>query len=313
MRMPRGAARQAVAISAAVCRPAATWVNRSSSTAARRASVRWKALAVSKNRAGDGPGGGIVCPSSTYRGRDPFPPPAVILGGLPRRAADRLSRPSAPDAAEPVPGGDPERELLAQRVVGDARVLAERLVDVLRSDSIALLLVELERLRIDRDGELLFVGGSDDPVALDAAAQEQGRPDRPVVLAVARVVGRGPAHLALDDDHELLADLQIPGPADEVRDPGQELGDELHLVRVVVGVAVELPDGEVGRHAHASLEGRERDLRLLLQTPLRARLGNVLRHALQGLRVDLRGVEHVVGPRGPGQPGVGPAGGVLLP
>ena len=68
--MPRGEARQASASSAAVRRPAATCVNRSSSMAARRASVRWKAVIVSKNSAGDGPCGGIAFPDSmTQRDR----------------------------------------------------------------------------------------------------------------------------------------------------------------------------------------------------------------------------------------------------
>ena len=58
--------------------------------------------------------------------------------------------------------------------------------------------------------ELLLVGGADDAVALDAPAQEHDRADGPVVLAVAVVVGRRAAHLALDDDDQLVANLQRP-------------------------------------------------------------------------------------------------------
>src|SRR5947209_16963279 len=96
MRTPRGAARQAAAISAAVWWPAATWLNRSRSMAARRAAVRWKALAVSKNGAGFGPGGGIGAPADGRPRAGPTrrPPPAVILYAgdgrpVPRPAAGR--------------------------------------------------------------------------------------------------------------------------------------------------------------------------------------------------------------------------------
>src|SRR5262245_8566889 len=91
-----------------------------------------------------------------------------------------------------------QRELLAERVVCDARVLAQGLVDVLGTHADAPVLVERERLRIDRDRELLLVGRADHAVALDAAAEKQDRADRPVILAVALVVVRRPAHLALD-------------------------------------------------------------------------------------------------------------------
>ncbi len=126
-------------------------------------------------------------------------------------------------------------------------------------------------LRIDRDRELLLVGRADDPIALDAVTEEQDRADRPVILAVALVVVRCPAHFTLDNDHKLLADLQFPGPADHVGDAGEELGDQLHLIGVVVGVAIELTDRQVGGDAYAGLERSQGDLRLLRQPLLRDR------------------------------------------
>ena len=94
-------------------------------------------------------------------------------------------------------------------------------------------------------------------------AEEHDRADGPVVLAVALVVGRRAAHFALHDHDEFLADLQFLGPAEQVGDAGEELGDELHLVGVVVRVAVELADGEVRGDADAGLERGEGDLGLL--------------------------------------------------
>src|SRR4051794_33953765 len=115
----------------------------------------------------------------------------------------------SPKPSQLLPVGYAERELLAQRVVRNAGEFAQRLVDVFRTHADALLLARLQRLRVERDRELLLVGGADHPVSLDAAAEEKGRADRPVVLAVAGVVGRRPPHLALNDDDELVPDLQL--------------------------------------------------------------------------------------------------------
>src|SRR5262245_40929523 len=82
MRTPLGAAPQAVAISSTVRRPLATCVNRSSSIAARSASVRWNALTVSKNRAGDEPVGGIGTPVWLLR-RTPLGRPCLREGEAP--------------------------------------------------------------------------------------------------------------------------------------------------------------------------------------------------------------------------------------
>src|SRR5262249_24401696 len=143
-------------------------------------------------------------------------------------------RASAPEAAEFLLLGDAEGELLRVRVFGNPRSLAQRLMDVFGPHANALLLVELQGGGIERYRELLLVGLADHAVPLDALAQEQRRADRPVILAVALVIVRGAAHLALNHDNQLLTNLEFAGPADEVGDAVEELGDELHLVGVVV-------------------------------------------------------------------------------
>src|SRR5215217_1882235 len=99
--------------------------------------------------------------------REGFPP-----GTFERRAL--LLRPVAcglprlaPEALELFSVGDAERKLLAEGVALDARQLAERQVQVLRTHADALLLVDRQRLRIQRDQELLLVRGAHHPVALD--------------------------------------------------------------------------------------------------------------------------------------------------
>src|SRR5690242_8276467 len=111
-------------------------------------------------------------------------------------------------------------------MVGDPGEVTQGAVDVLRAGANPLVPVAGQGPRIEGDVELPLVGGADDPVPLDPAAQEHDRPDGPVVLAVAGVVAGGPAHLALDDDDQAVANLQVFGPTQEVPDAGEELGDE---------------------------------------------------------------------------------------
>src|SRR5437764_502019 len=120
-------------------------------------------------------------------------------------------RRSAPKAPEPLFVRQAKRELLAKRMLGDSREFTQCGVDVLGPHADALLLVEFQHAGIDRDRELLLVGGADHAVALDAAAEELHRADGPVVLAVARVVIWSAAHFALNDDVELLANLEFAG------------------------------------------------------------------------------------------------------
>src|SRR5256885_5114603 len=58
---------------------------------------------------------------------------------------------------------------------------------------------------------------------------------------------------------------QFTCPADQIGDSGEEFGNQLHLVLIVVGVAVELADVQVRRHADPRLERRQCDLGLLRQ------------------------------------------------
>ena len=60
-------------------------------------------------------------------------------------------------------------------------------------------------------------------------------------------------------------------------------------------MAVELADAQVRRDAHASLERRQRNLRLLRESLLRHAARDVRRDARHCLRVHLRGVEHGLG------------------
>ena len=68
-----------------------------------------------------------------------------------------------------------------------------------------------------------------------------------------------------------------------ISDAGQEFGDQLHLIGVVVVVTVELADAQIRRDADASLERGQRDLGLLEQSFLGSLGRNVGRDALQGL------------------------------
>src|SRR5687768_11883387 len=110
------------------------------------------------------------------------------------------------------------------------------------ADADAGVTVSREGVRTQGDGELFFVGGADDAVAADAVAHEHDRPDRPMIFAFAVVIARRAAHLALDDDDKTVTDLQLFSATDKVGDAGEELGDEFHLIDIVVRVAVELPD-----------------------------------------------------------------------
>ena len=92
----------------------------------------------------------------------------------------------------------------------------------------------------------------------------------------------------------MVADLEIACAPKDIGNAGEELGKKLHLVGVVVGVAVELPDAKVGRHAHAGLEGCQGDLGLLRQTLFGNGGGDILGDPLECFRVHLGGIEHVL-------------------
>src|SRR5205823_4109943 len=142
----------------------------------------------------------------------------------------------APESLQAILVANTQGEPFAEGVVGNAGVLAKGGVNMLRPEPDAFLLVARQRLRIKQYMELLLIGGAQNPVALDGPAQEHDRADRPVVLAVAVVVVGGAAHLALDDYDQAVANLEILGPAYEVADAGEELGDEFHLIDIVVRV-----------------------------------------------------------------------------
>src|SRR5581483_1626052 len=124
-------------------------------------------------------------------------------------------------------------------------------MDVLRSNADALVLVDLQRPWIDRHRKLLLVRGPKHTVALDAAAKKHRRADRPVILAVARVVVRCSPHFTLHDDDQLLANLQFPRATNEVSNAGEKLRDQFHLVAVVVRMTVELTNVQVGGNTDA--------------------------------------------------------------
>ena len=66
-----------------------------------------------------------------------------------------------------------------------------------------------------------------------------------MILAISLVVVWCTSHLALNHDHEFVANLELFRYAGKVIDPGQELRDEFHLIGVVIGMAVELSDRKV--------------------------------------------------------------------
>src|SRR5262249_44806997 len=148
-------------------------------------------------------------------------------GSLPHRVNRPPRTPAvlAPESAQTLILGNAEGEFPTEGMVGDAGELAQGGVNVLGADPNALLAIPGQRLRIDGHQELLLVGGTDDAIPPDSPTEEHDRADRPVVLALAVVVSRGTAHLALDDDHQTVADLQLLGPAHQVADAGEELGD----------------------------------------------------------------------------------------
>src|SRR5579863_6691651 len=92
-------------------------------------------------------------------------------------------------------GEFPQRLVDVLGTHADARALA-LIRAVIRSFVWDLICVRLQRLRVERNGELLFAGCANHPVSLDAASQKHGRADRPVVFAISGVVvGRAP-HLS---------------------------------------------------------------------------------------------------------------------
>ena len=116
-----------------------------------------------------------------------------------------------------------------------------------------------------------------------------------MVFAVVLVVLRRASHFTLDDDDKLVANPEFLGPCDEIVDAGQKLGDQLHLVDVVVGVTVELADVEIRRNADTGLERCECNLGLTGESFFGRRPWNKRRDTLERLRVQLCGVEHTLG------------------
>ena len=94
----------------------------------------------------------------------------------------------------------------------------------------------------------------------------------------------------------------------QVADAGEQFGDQLHLIPVVVRVAVELADAQVRGDADAGLEGGQGDIGLLRQTLLRDVARDVGGDSRQGLRVGLGRKEHVLGVFRPRQARLGGAG-----
>src|SRR5579883_1114004 len=92
---------------------------------------------------------------------------------------------SAPEPAEPFLLGYTKWELLAQRVVPNTREFTEFGMDVLWAHADALLLIELQSLRSNRDRKLFVVGCADYSVSFNSTAEEHHRADRPVVLPIA--------------------------------------------------------------------------------------------------------------------------------
>ena len=191
---------------------------------------------------------------------------------------------------------DNKGEFFAERVSGDSGELPQGLVDVLRANAQSFVGVFFKREspRVDWNEKLAVVGLADDAVPSDARAEEHRGADRPMVLTISFVVVWRATHLALHDDDQLVADAQFLGAAQGMIDAGEQLGDEVHLVTIVIGVAVELANGEIGGNTHTGLEGGEGDLRLPGEPFFRYVFRDEWCDALQGLSADLGGVEHAL-------------------
>ena len=86
------------------------------------------------------------------------------------------------------------------RVSVDACELTKRFVNVLRTNTNPLLCNRRQRLGIQWNSKLFFIGRADDTVSFDSGAEEHDGTNRPVILAVAFVVVWRAAHFALRDD-----------------------------------------------------------------------------------------------------------------
>ena len=111
---------------------------------------------------------------------------------------------------------------------------------VLRSNPNAIDVVDRERSGIDRHELLLFVRGSDYAIPRDPGAEDHDGADGPVVLAMAIVVIRCASHFTLNDDDQFVANLQILRLSQKIIDACEKLGNQFHLIDIVVVVAVKL-------------------------------------------------------------------------
>jgi len=98
------------------------------------------------------------------------------------RAACTTSHPHSPTSfsLSTTPSGN----FLLKGMVGDPGEFPQRRVNVFGPHANACLRVAGQTLGIDRDLELLLVGGADDAISLDSPTEKHDRADRPMVFAV---------------------------------------------------------------------------------------------------------------------------------
>ena len=115
-------------------------------------------------------------------------------------------------------------------------------MDVFGSSSDATFLINGKGLWINRFEKLLFIGGSNNSIAVDASAHEHDGTNGPVVFSITFVIVRGAPHLALHNNYKFFADPQLFRTSDQIINAIEKLWDQLHLVSIIFGVAVELGD-----------------------------------------------------------------------
>ena len=92
-------------------------------------------------------------------------------------------------------------------MVLNLREFTQREVNVFRTDANPRNPVELECLWTDRYELLLLVRCSHHAIPGDARTEEHDRTDGPMVFTIPIVIGGCTPHLALNDHHQLVANL----------------------------------------------------------------------------------------------------------
>ena len=148
----------------------------------------------------------------------------------------------------------------------DTKVAAQRLVDMLGIEDRPALVVAAQCARVDTVGKVQLVGLSHHPIGPGLILlHDDVAADRPVVLAVSRVVEIGAAKIRADHHHQAVSDAVHLGVFPQVVDRTGQVGQLPFMVSVVVRVRVESAQPQLRAHRDAGLERQHRKLCLLAQ------------------------------------------------